>query len=64
MDQNEAIIDQNRPFWSILFSRMPKYGSEKGHLTKMVVWNILDHIGPVHFPTVPRPRPRRSGLTQ
>ena len=23
----------------------------------MVVWTILGHFGPVHFPTVPRPRP-------
>ena len=23
----------------------------------MVAWNILDHFGPVHFPTVPRPLP-------
>ena len=22
----------------------------------MVVWTILDHFGPVHFPTVPRPK--------
>ena len=26
-------------------------------LTKMVVWTILDHLGPVHFPTVPQPFP-------
>ena len=24
----------------------------------MVVWTILVHFGPAHFPTVPRPRPR------
>ena len=23
----------------------------------MVVWTILDHFGPAHFPTVLRPRP-------
>ena len=26
-------------------------------LTKMVIWTILDHFGPVHFPTVPCPFP-------
>ena len=26
-------------------------------LTEMVIWAILDHFGPVHFPTVLRPFP-------
>ena len=24
-------------------------------LTKVVVWTVLDHVAPVHLPTVPRP---------
>ena len=28
----------------------------------MVVWTILDHFGPVHFPTVLRPRPISSSV--
>ena len=46
-------MDQNGPFWSTLVSQMLKSSSEV-ILTKMVVWAILDHFGPVHFPTVPR----------
>ena len=62
MDQNgplQAKMDQNGPFWSILVSRMLKSSSEEVILTKMVVWTILDHFDPVHFPTVPRPFPSR-----
>ena len=35
-------------------TRMLKSGSGYfGHSTKMVVWTILGHFGPAHFPTVP-----------
>ena len=51
-------MDQNGPFWSILVSRMLNPVRNKVILTKMVVWTILDHFGPVHFPTVPRPFPK------
>ena len=47
-------LDHFGRFWSrdagIQFGIRPKW-------TKMVVWTILDHFGPVHFPTVPRPLP-------
>ena len=33
-------------------------------MTKMVVWTILDHLGPVHFPTVPRPFPNQVEARQ
>ena len=29
-------------------------------MTKMVVWTILDHFGPVHFPTVLQPLPMKT----
>ena len=31
-------------------------------LTKMVVWTILGHFGPVHFPTVLRPLPKNAAF--
>ena len=61
MDQNgplEAKMDQDGPFWSILVSRMLKSSSDQAILTKMVAWTILDHFGPVHFPTVLRSLPK------
>ena len=63
MDQNgplQAKMDQNGPFWSILVSRMLNPVRNKVILTKMVVWTILDHFGPVRFPTVPRPFPKNA----
>ena len=56
-------MGQNGLFWSILVSPMLKSSSDrnKGILTKMVVWTILDHSGPVHFPTAPQPLPSVGG---
>ena len=51
------LVDLNGPKWSILVSRMLNPVRNKVILTKMVVWTILDHFGPVHFPTVPRSFP-------
>ena len=28
----------------------------------MVVWSILDHFGPAHFPTVPQPLPSIAAI--
>ena len=56
---------QNGPKWAILvhFGRANariQFGITPV-LTIMVVWTILDHFGPVHFPTVPRPLPIPKG---
>ena len=58
-------MDLFRPKWTEMDHFGPVWSREcqnsvrnKVILTKMVVWTILDHFGPVHFPTVPRPRPR------
>ena len=48
------LADLNGPFWFISVSRMLKFGSEEGHFDPN---DRLDHFGPVHFPTVPRPGP-------
>ena len=54
-----------RPKWTKMHHLGPFWSREcqnpvrnKAILTKMVVWTILDHFGPVRFPTVPRPLPR------
>ena len=49
-----AKIDDFGPFWS-----RECYNPVRNEviLTKKVDWTILDHSGPAHFPTVPRPRP-------
>ena len=58
-------MDQNGPQWTKMDHFGPFWSREcqnpvrnKVILTKMVVRTILDHFGPVHFPTVPRPFPR------
>ena len=52
---------QNGPKWTILvhfgLAKALNPVRNKVISTKMVVWTILDHFGPVHFPTVPRPLP-------
>ena len=61
MDQNgplQAKMDQNGPFWSREYQNPVR---NKAILTKMVKTTILDHIGPVHFPTVPWPFPKFAG---
>ena len=55
-------MDQNGPFWSILFSRMGKSVWNKVILTKLVILTILDHLGPVRLPPVPQPLLNRSHL--
>ena len=47
-------IDHFGPFWSRECQNPVR---NKVILTKMVVWTVLDHFGPVHFPTVPQPLP-------
>ena len=57
MDQNgplQAKMDHFGPFWSRECQNPVR---NKVILTKMVVGTILDHFGPVLFPTVPRPLP-------
>ena len=44
-------MDQNGPFWSREYQNPVR---NKVILTKMVALTILDHFGPVHFPTVLR----------
>ena len=46
---------QNGPKWAILVHKNAV--RNKAISTKMVVWTILDHFGPVHFPTVPQSLP-------
>ena len=51
--------DQNfGPFWSRECKNPVR---NKVILTKVVVWTILDHFGPLHFPTVLWPFPRLEG---
>ena len=50
-------MDHIGPFWSRKYQNPVR---NKVILTKMVVLTILDHLGPVHFPTVPRPFPKLS----
>ena len=63
MDQNGLFrpkwtkIDHFGPFWSCECQNPVR---NKVILTKMVVCTILDHFGPVHFPTVLRPFPRKG----
>ena len=47
-------MDHFGPFWARECQNPVR---NKVVLTKMVVWTILDHSGPVHSPTVPRPCP-------
>ena len=54
---------QNGPFWSTLVSRVLNPVRNQVILAKMVVWAILDHFGPVHFPTVLRPFPNFAILS-
>ena len=44
-------MDHFGPFWSCEYQKPVR---NKVILTKMVVATILDHFGPVHFPTVLR----------
>ena len=64
-DLNGPKMDLFRPFarpkWTILVhfglaNAKIRFGI-RSFFTKMVVWTILDHFGPVHFPTVLRPLP-------
>ena len=56
-----ASLGQNGPKWIILvhcaLSNAKIQFGIRSILTKMVAWTILEHFGPVHFPTVPRPFP-------
>ena len=51
-------MDHFGPFWSCEYQNPVR---NEVILTKIVVLTILDHFGPVHFPTVPRPRPTFCG---
>ena len=53
-------MDHFDPFWSREYQNLVR---NKVILTKMVALTILDHFGPVHFSTVPRPRPN-SGVSK
>ena len=53
-------MDHFGPFWSCEYQDPVR---NKVILTKMVVLTILDHFGPVHFPTVQPPLPMKISIS-
>ena len=55
----QTSLGQNGPFWFMLVLRMVNSSLEEGHFDQDSrfgpFWTILDHFGPAHLPTVPRP---------